>query len=43
MVSDVNLHPYVKAHLCLAAALGRLALWSDNREKVEVSRQGGAG
>lgn len=29
---------YAEAHLSLGAALGRLALWSDNREKVELSR-----
>ena len=26
-----------EAHLCLGAALGRLSMWSDNREKVELS------
>ena len=27
-----------RAHLSLGAALGRLSMWSDNREKVELSR-----
>ena len=29
---------YAEAHLSLGAALGRLSMWSDNREKVELSR-----
>lgn len=29
---------HAEAHLSLGAALGRLSMWSDNREKVELSR-----
>jgi Flp pilus assembly protein TadD len=35
----ITLKPcHAEAHLCLGAALGRLAMWSDNREKVDLSR-----
>ena len=34
----IELNPKcAEAHLCLGAALGRLSMWSDNREKVELS------
>ena len=29
---------HADAHLAMGAALGRLAMWSDNREKVDLSR-----
>ena len=35
----ISIRPnHAEAHVCLGAALGRLAMWCDNRQKVDLSR-----